>query len=275
MTSLASSFKPLLKSARKPILKPVVFGTLDALVRLSGRRVMTREGRIFNTSPTMGREDYMGLIRGRYEAAEISLLRRSFKDASTIVELGSNIGIVAYHALTERMVPGGQMICVEPNPHSLAALKANTARALKSVDARVSFINAAVGAPQLEQGPAPMVDFLARSNLSSGLVSQVAPQQNDKPPLSVPLTSLSDIVRDHNLDEYSLICDMEGGEIPLLYEDGPALKGCTQMLIELHDSALTGKDITPRDMLRRLKMLGFACEDRAANTYYLERRFGG
>ena len=144
MTSLVSSFKPALKSALKPILKPVVYGTLGAIARLSGHRVMMPDGKVFNTSATMGPADYMALMRGRYEAAELSILRRSFKNASTIVELGSNIGIVAYHALTQRMSPGGEMICVEPNPHSLPALQANVARALKTVDARVSFVNAAV-----------------------------------------------------------------------------------------------------------------------------------
>jgi hypothetical protein len=89
------------------------------------------------------------------------------------------------------------------------------------------------------------------------------------------MTSLREILRQHEIGDYSLICDIEGGEIPLLYEDGVALQGCSQMLIELHDPSLTGKNVTARDMLRRLKALGFACEDRALNTYYLERRFGG
>ena len=271
MNSLVASLKPALKSVLKPVLKPVVYGALDALIRLGGHRVITPERQIFNISPEMGRGDYMALLRGRYEAAELSILRRSFRNASTIVELGSNIGIVAYHALTQRMMPGGQMICVEPNETSLQALRANTARALKGVDARVSFVHAAVGAA--DHGDV-MANFLARPNLSSGLVTQVAPQPGDKAPVSVRVTSLSDILRLHAVGEYSLICDIEGGEIPLLYEDGASLAGCSQMLIELHAPELTGRDVRPRDMLRQLKRLGFACEDRVANTYYLERRLG-
>ncbi len=269
MNSLATSFKPALKSALKPILKPVVYGTVGAFARMIGNRVLTSNGQVFNTAPGMGRPDYIALMRGRYEAAELSLLGRSFKDASTIVELGSNIGIVAYHALTQRMKEGGTMVCVEPNADSLAALQANTARALRTVNAQVSFLNAAIGAPGREN---ETVAFLARPNLSSGLVSQVAPMSGDAPPVGVRHTSLSDILRQHDIGEYSLICDIEGGEIPLIYEDSASLKGCTQMLIELHDPELTGKNVTATDMRRHLKNLGFACEDRAANTYYFERR---
>ncbi len=262
MTSLTASFL-------KPILKPVVYGAVGAVARVLGHRAITTGGQVFNTSPGMGRPDYLSLIRGNYEAAELAILRRSFKSASTIVELGSNIGIIAYHALMQRMNDGGRMVCVEPNADSLKALQANTDRALKTVNAQVSFLNAAIGAPGQEN---QTVEFLARNNLGSGLVSQVAPRPDDKAPVNVQLTSLSDILRQQNIGEYSLICDIEGGEIPLLYQDSGALKGCTQMLIELHDTAHTGQKETPAAMRRQLKNLGFACEDHVANTYYFERR---
>ena len=263
MTSRAGSFL-------KPILKPVVYGAVGAFARALGNRAITTTGQIFNTSPGMGRSDYLSLIRGNYEAAELAILRRSFKRASTIVELGSNIGIIAYHALTQRMNDEGRMVCVEPNADSLKALKANTDRALRTVNAQVSFLNAAIAAPGQEN---QTVEFLARNNLGSGLVSQVAPMPGDAAPVDVQLTSLSDILRQNNIGEYSLICDIEGGEIPLLYQDGAALKGCTQMLIELHDPEHTGQNVTPAAMRRQLRNLGFSCEDHAANTYYFERRF--
>lgn len=235
---------------------------------------LTTEGQILATSRKMSFPDYFNLVRGRYEGAERAILRETFQKSSTIIEIGSNIGVVAALALDSKLESNGKMICVEPNPDSHGALYKNLSRAQKrraNDGIQLNVIHAAVSGPQ--SAAVGEAEFIQRADLSSGLSGQVTPKANDSSLVNVEVTSLSHILQAHNVNgPYSLICDAEGAEIPMIFEDAAALDHCSQMLIELHQPSLTGRnDVPPEVMVRELERLGFRLSERQHDTYYLKK----
>jgi FkbM family methyltransferase len=227
------------------------------------------------TSPTTATQSWWDLTRGRYERDERAILTKHFTVSSTIIEVGSNIGVVSRCALT-RLSPDGHLICVEPNPHAISALKKNIELSLSRewhyANLRVTVENAALCAPTDEV--AGFQDFYARPDLSSGLVKQVKVRERESEIKTVPVTSLSSLLNKHGIDGfYSLIMDAEGAEIPLLYQDSAALRRCTQIAIELHGPSLTGQQITVEDMQRRLRVLGFEQQAQVGSNFHFVRKF--
>ncbi len=231
---------------------------------------ITPEGNLISTPRQMNPATYLAIVRGGYERAELSLLQQ-FTAASTIVELGANIGIVTTAALN-KLSTTGRIVCVEPNPDSLPALSRNIERALQRqagyMKPDVRIIHAAVG------NDGGTTQFIRRAGLDSGLVGQVSLRDDDAPAVDVPVKTLSQILKESNIHgPYSLVCDIEGGEIPLMYDDADALQKCVEMVIELHPTSLTGSDIDQTQMLGRLESLGFKQKANVANTYLLQRSF--
>lgn len=232
---------------------------------------ITPEMHVISTPRNMNPGTYLAIIRGTYERAERSLLG-VFNSAGTIIELGSNIGVVSSTAI-DKLPCFEKLVCVEPNPDSVPSLKKNVDRALArnapyTDFLQTTFVEAAIG---MGGGTMP---FIRRPGLDSGLVGQVAGRDTDGTTIDVPVKSLSEILRENDVNGvYSLICDIEGGEIPLIYEDADALRYCASMLIELHPTSLTGSDIDQNAMLARLQSMGFQPKANIDNTYMLERRF--
>ncbi len=231
-------------------------------------------GRVY-TSPTTATGSWWHLTLGRYERDEKTILTQHFATASTIVEVGSNIGYISRLALS-KLASNGRLICVEPNPNSIPALKKNIDLELRRewlyANLSVTVENAALCAPTDEV--AGFQDFYARPDLSSGLVKQVKVRERESEIKTVPVTSLSSLLNKHGIDGfYSLIMDAEGAEIPLLYQDSEALRRCTQIAIELHEPALTGQPTSVEDMRGRLKVLGFQEQANHGSNFYFVRRY--
>jgi len=261
---------PIVKAILKPPAKLVGSMLADAWGR---NAFMLDEQQWIKVPKDMPGPLFLSLVTGRYEKAERIVLREHFKPAATIVEIGANIGVVATTAIRTRLEAGGRYICVEPNPDALPILRTNLARAAAEFHngavPKIDIVDAAISYPDRAGEEAP---FFARQNLSSGLTTQVVPMQGDQKPVIVPITSLGAILKAQQVTgPYSLICDGEGVEIPIIFNDSDALKNCTQMAIELHDPALTGSDITPDDMLAELGRLGFELQGQSYKTYYLTR----
>ncbi len=231
-------------------------------------QVSTPDGYNFKVYPTMHPMDCLALRTGRYERAETAILRGHFQPDDTIIEIGSNIGVVASVAFSEKLNDGGTLVCVEPNPDALPALAFNIAALRPRFPARNAvIIAAAVDAPGAETGTA---EFRIRPNLGSGLAAVTAPRSNERV-TDVAATSLSALVKRYAPNGASLICDAEGGEIPMILEDREGLRHIRQMAIELHEPGLTGRRETPEIMLDHLKSQGFSVGARNLNTWYLTR----
>lgn len=252
-------------------LMPPARLVLRGMLTYGYNKVSTSDNYTFEVPPYMGVTAYVAMLLGRYEHHEVTLLREAFEPTNRIIEAGSNIGVVASIAFNEKLTADGQMLCIEPHDKALPFLEANLNRQKEkpeNADKSCSIKSVALGSPDA-QGEQ---EFLSRENLGSGLSEFVSADDKDVH-IKVPVTSLSEIAKAEAFsDGYSLICDMEGGEIPLIFEDAAALANCDQMLIELHEPHQTGCDETPEQMLAELQNMGFHLKAQSGMCYVLARR---
>lgn len=239
-----------------PLRQTLKYGWITHVITLNGKR--------FAIPSTMDAGDVLNLMFGGHERDEITLLRKRFKPAMQIIEVGSNIGVVTRFAYAEFLLPGGTILCVEPNPNTFPCLKAN----LTPLPGKSSFfLNAAIGLDADSTGKAA---FLVRGNLSSGLVQHIKPSK-DELVMMVPIIPFEEIVKQLP-GRYSLICDAEGAEISMIQNEHTAFELCDQLLIELHSPDLTGSSASPELLIQQLQQVGFDLIDRLANTCYFQRR---
>lgn len=209
---------------------------------------------------------YWALRRGRYEQAETRVLEEEFKPDSLIIDVGSNIGFVSRHAC-KKLKPSGTLVCIEADPRNLKYLELNMADARRAQN--VQIVAAAIGAPEHE---GESCYFRQRRNLCSGLGEVARPERREKV-IEVPMRSLSSIVDTFDIGQsgFSLVCDAEGAEILVVTKDPGSLRRCNQIAIELHHPSQTGSDITPDDIVRMLKELGFVHKRVVEDTHYFDR----
>jgi FkbM family methyltransferase len=233
---------------------------------VSADRLLTPGGQLFDLPPDLDDYNRCALFAGRYERLELKLLKRYFETDSTIIEIGANIGVVARYAFLNRLRDGGTYICVEPNPHSRAALHANMLRAqTKRPWRKFDIVAAAVAAPARD---GQKERFALRQNLGSALATTNTSEEGT---VEVDVHSLSSLMRDLAPAGASLICDAEGGEIPMILEDTAGFAAIRQILIELHEPWLTGRSETPDQMIAALEKLGFTVLCELGNCCYLRR----
>jgi FkbM family methyltransferase len=263
----------LLRRAARKLPTPVkdgirrAAGTLNFLY--NNAPVTAPDGQVFDVPPNMNPLDRHALKHGNYESDEIGVLRQFFKrETGTIIDIGANIGVVARYAIAERLGSGGLYVCVEPNPEVHKALAANMDRASAAYPGHDTYIEkVAIGSPQ-QNGK--RVHFAVRPGLGSGLTTWLKPSAHEIT-VPVPVMSLSRLMAKHLSQSTSLICDAEGGEIPIIFHDRGSLKHVRQIVIELHEPQLTGWDVTPNEMIRQLSMLGFQRRGGADRTHYFSR----
>lgn len=234
-----------------------------------GRAVVATTGYVYDVPRSMQGLMYASLTLGRYEKAEIKILRDHFRKASNIIEIGANIGIVTRVAISEKLDDDGMYVAVEPNPRSLEVLDRNIKRSAPLSGNKEAFIeNAALAGPDKDN---TFATFMMRPNLSSGLASHTASQVKEEA-VNVPLISLGRILKIYDMDRASLVIDAEGAEIDMILKDAEALKRIDQMAIEVHETSLTGRnDYPPAKVVDELRKQGFTVGGRAENTYYLYR----
>jgi FkbM family methyltransferase len=182
---------------------------------------------------------------GSYEGAETRMIRELLRGSTTVVELGSSLGVTTVH-VAALMAPGGRLVCVEANPSLLPGLRDRLAR--HSVSLHVDFLHAAVtdtcGEAVFDVSPSTVSSSLAspaggRARLSAG------PSRRR---LRVPASTLREILRRAEVDEFDLICDIEGAEAAFLLKDPDVLRRCRRAVIELHETTSDGRPVSVSDL---------------------------
>jgi FkbM family methyltransferase len=217
----------------------------------SGNRIRNR-GVVIDTSPPA----FTSIVKaqlafGIYESAEIRFIRKYLRGCSRVLELGASLGVTAAHIL-DVAASGAEVVCVEANPHLLAALQTTTAISAQRVGATVRTIHGAVP-PDPRAGSQPVVLTLGGSHLGSrvGLGGVGDPRRQ----MRIPAVDLTEVVR--NWTDYALVCDIEGAEAALILSAQPVLTGASRLVIELHDTAYGGTTVTVADLRKALLSMGF------------------
>jgi FkbM family methyltransferase len=211
------------------------------------RKRIRHQGLWFDTrssdfSPTVRAQ----MFWGGYEGAETRMIRSILPGGTTVVELGSSLGVTAAH-IAAGMAPGGHLVCVEANPELLPGLRERMARHAASL--RVDLVHAAV-----TDHCGSAVLTMAAETVGSRL--DAAPRPNEHT-VEVPALTLSEILIRMGIAEFDLVSDIEGSEVAFLLQDPAALKGCQRAVIELHDTILRGAAVSVFDLMDAAVAAGF------------------
>jgi FkbM family methyltransferase len=181
---------------------------------------------------------------GGYESAETRMIRELLRGSTTVVELGSSLGVTSAHIAT-LMAPGGRLICVEANPQLLPGLRERLAHRTASL--RVDFVHAAVTG---HCGDAVLA--LSPKTVSSR-IGAVRPHDIE---VGVPALTLREILRRTGVSDFDLVSDIEGAETAFLLQDPDVLRGCRRAVIELHDTTVDGRAVSVSDLLEAVVAAG-------------------
>ena len=224
---------------------------LGVLISSATRNRIRNNGVRIDTSPA----GFSAVVKaqlafGIYESAEIRFIRQYLSGWSRVLELGASLGVTAAHIL-DVAAPGAEVVCVEANPHLLAALRATTAAAAKA-GARVTAVHGAVP-PGPPAGSGSVELTLGRSHLGS----RAGPGAGGKPGrrLRVPAVDVSELVR--GWTRYALVCDIEGAEAALIASAHPVLTGASRIVIELHETTYGDTAVTVPELRETLLGMGF------------------
>lgn len=200
------------------------------------------------------------LFWGFYEGTEARFIDKFLNKDSDVVELGGSIGVVS--ALIRRKIKDERrLIIVEGNPllidHINVNLKANSKChnyvidcALIGYDANLAFV---------------------LGEHSTGGRADCVLNDDGQGQQSVAMLGLSELIIRHKVDEFSLVCDIEGGEAGILVNDTKAFHKCRQIMIELHNTEYKGEFFDVRKMIQRIIACGFVLESRHGNVCCFNR----
>jgi FkbM family methyltransferase len=87
----------------------------------------------------------------------------------------------------------------------------------------------------------------------------------------VPRTTIGEIIRRHGIGEFSLVADIEGAEVGLLYNGEEHLASCDTVIIELHREKLNGRVISIQQSRDRIIDLGFDLIDERNNVFVFKK----
>lgn len=246
---MASALSSLRRMAPSVLCSPSVGRVVAGATR---RRPPGRGGvRVDLRHPGVPHHVHAAVFWRLYERAEIGLIHRHLPPDLDVVELGSSLGVTGTHILA-RLGPTQRLVAVEANPGLLDPLR----RAL--ADPRAQVVHAAI-APETS---GPTVTFEVHpSNLRSRVGGPGTGQL-----VEVPTTTLSALLHEHAIGEFTLIADVEGAEAGILFGEPDALDRCRVAIIELHATTWGEEHLTPDRLDGRFRDLGFRCVDRARST---------
>lgn len=193
-----------------------------------------------------------------YESAEIRLIKRYLRDDIAVVELGSSIGGVSsiISSKTKQKIYN-----IEANPFLIPTLSRNLNA--NQNQSGYKLIEAAIGYNSDES-----VAHFQRSTLSIG--GRVLEKASDTS-LAVPITTLSQIIKENGIDSYVLVSDIEGMETQLFTEEPESLDNCQQIIIELHKAYYKGKNYNINDNMRLIQSIGFKIIAKYGHVYCFDK----
>lgn len=202
------------------------------------------------------------LFWGVYETPEIDFVKKYLRSDTDVIELGSSIGVVASH-VGKKLELSKRLICVEANPLLINCLQTNIET---NVNTKNTFlIHGAIDYSSEKE----WVEFSISNSSLESKVGHVSGALNFS---RVPVTTLSKILSEYNIDDYTLICDVEGAEKALLEYEKESLKRCKQLHIEMKDTVLEDTIVKIDEIVNILiNQLGFHMIDSYLGAYVFER----
>ncbi|HMG36650.1 MAG TPA: FkbM family methyltransferase [Blastocatellia bacterium] len=209
-------------------------------VELQGNRVSI-DGCLFDVSSSAISTSLKSRFAlDRYEKPEREAIARFLDPALPIVEFGGGIGVVSCIA-NKRLQNPDRHVVVEANPDLLPLLARN--RMLN--DCRFSILERALAYDEDR-----VTFYLADQFVASGVQRAAARS------IKVQTTSLKSIVETEGFDRFTLICDVEGGEVQLIEREKELIGALVDtIMLEVHPSVVGTSAI--ENLFSQLRALGF------------------
>jgi FkbM family methyltransferase len=182
-----------------------------------------------------------------YESSEVRFVQKYISDKYDVVELGSSIGAVSMQLA--KKIKNRKLLTIEANPLLIDLILENLNKngILNGV-----VIHAAYGCSMEDS----WIEF-GHENILGKI--QISSESGDG--AYVKTVSLKTILASQNIDDFVLVCDIEGAEIELLLVEPEALAKCKLLIIELHETSYKGTNYMPSKMKDMLLHRGFTVLD--------------
>ncbi len=233
-------------------MKTILLSIAGYLLRRILKNKIRSGNNIINTNNKLVSNLTVALVYfNRYEKDEIYLCKKYLKSEIDIVELGTSIGVVASNI--QQHFDVSKMVCVEANPLLNNLLK----KTIKLND----FKNTVLVNVAISDSDQPIFFSTRGSNELGKIVKHSEIKVNAK--------SLQLIIKENNILDYNLVCDIEGAECSFILGEG--LKNCQLAIIELHSSVWKGRYYSIDDLSYIIQEMGFDLLENINKTFVFKR----
>lgn len=177
-----------------------------------------------------------------YESAEVRFIKKYLDKNKDIIELGSSLGAVS-SVIGLIKNEDKYLYCFEANPNLIKLIEKNLEG---NGISNFTIHNNAIGSINSEK----IIFEIGSSNL----VSKISEDTNG---VLVNTIDLSNFVIDKQLKSFNLICDMEGAESYLIFEQSDVLKSCSTLIIELHNTEYNNTRFSYQELNESILELGY------------------
>lgn len=180
-------------------------------------------------------------VRGSYESIERSLVDRYIPGNTDVIELGGGLGFISC-ILDQQITEERTHVVVEANEDLIPVLERT-----RSLNEASFVIEAAAYAPESNQ-----------TRFQKGSVVTAGKSVGSEAGETVATTNLRTIRDKYDIDDFTLVVDIEGGEYDLVDNESDILsEHCSLVLAEIHD--VTGRERA--DFVNRLRAASFEVID--------------
>ena len=247
------------------IARMICHPAIGRLVGMSfGNRIPTHGLTIDTHDPVVQPKTKAELFWGIYEKAEVAYIQKYVTRGSTVLELGSSLGVTSC-VIGKVIGARGRLIAIEANPELIPVCRKNLE--MNIPEARAFLANRAID----YCGMNPI--WLNFGNDNTSARTQAA-SGGGRRGAWVATSTLAGLIDEHQLNDFVLVCDIEGAEYGILTKDGEALSRCRLAIVELH--AAESDDHRRVDPAHMVELFvgrhGFSVRDQRGPVFVFEKR---
>jgi FkbM family methyltransferase len=244
-----------LRTAIRLLVSEAEAFTLETKIRIRGAsRVIELDHCRFALAELPNTPMKLELLTGRYEKPEREAVLHYLQPHWSVIELGGCIGVVS--CITNKLLenPASHLV-LEVNPLVQPFLKSNrhaNGCAFQIIDKALAYDSDTV-----TFRPSP--DFWGNSLHHAG----------GEPPVTVKTTTLEMLLQELHVDNFALICDIEGQEYELISREPETIRKAKLIVLEVHPHILGNEKV--EFLLSTLKDLGFGILSRSKNVISFQK----
>ena len=195
------------------------------------------------------------LIKGKYEKEEIQMISVHVPPNKSVIELGGSFGIVS-GVISRILNKGMEHIIVEANP-LLSEVCLTNAQAGSS-KTNITILQKAICYSE------EIVEFKIANNPHSSSLFDLPDKKVNKK-VKIPSITLNEIYQSlENQKDYTLVCDIEGGEEDMARYDISTIAKAKTIIMELHPNLLQNNQ---SQIPSQMKDKGFIIKQQIGNVF--------